>query len=75
MEETITIHDSILIINRGGVLRRLWCPFPVIAIKSIEILHEGETHMVVSVRMGNFKLLYIIAGVVYDHTFFIILTK
>ena len=75
MQETITIHDSILIITKDGVLRRIYCPFPVRLIQSIALLEEGKTYMVLSVRMGEMKLLYILEAQVLDASFCIILTK
>ena len=72
-QETITIHNSILVITNYGKLIRLWCPFTVIVLMSIDGLKEGETHQVESVRMGDIKLLYVIANQPYYHTFFMIL--
>ena len=54
--ETITIHDSVLVITSYGKLIRLWCPFTVRVITPIDALQEGKIYKVLSVRMGDIKL-------------------
>ena len=72
--EVLTIHDSILVITKDGVLKRVWCPFKVKVICSIGILKEEQVCLVLSVRMAEVRLMYVIGQQVYCHTYFIILT-
>ena len=74
-QETITIHNSVLVITNHGKLVRLFCPFAVKVLMPTNRLKEGETHKVESVRMGDIQLLYIIANQSYYHTFFMILPE
>jgi len=74
-KEIITIHDSLLVVTKDGILRRIYCPFPVRVVKSAELLREGEIYMVLSVRMGEVKLFYMIGNHIYTPAFFVILTS
>ena len=73
--ELMTIHNSLLVITRAGELRRLWCPFPVRVIKSVDLIYEGEVHMVISIRMAEIRCVYIIADVPYSATYLMILSE
>lgn len=73
--EIKTIHTSLLVVTKEGKLIRIHCPFPVQVVRSIETLKAGEVHKVVSVHMGELKIKYVIAGVSYSASFFIILLK
>jgi len=74
-EELENSKLKLLVITNHGKLVRLFCPFVVRVLISTDGLKEGETHKVESVRMGDIKLLYVIANQPYYHTFFMILPK
>ena len=58
--------DSILIIDRYGKLRRLYCPFKVIVIRIVPNLKTGEIAYVEAVKMTiTLEDVYIIGGKAY----------
>ncbi len=66
--------DSILIVTSQRKLIRLFCPFTVKAIQNVGKIKEGETVPVHKVRITQtLHLIYIIGGVNYMYSNFIIL--
>jgi hypothetical protein len=59
---------SLLIIDRKGVLRRLYCPFKVRAIADVYVYKEGDTLDVIAVKVSEeLLLLYIIRHKAYPY--------
>ena len=65
--------DSILIINKWGMLERRLCPFLVIVIKDVPPLNEGDVVWVAAVRMSLELIdVYIVHQKAYHHFNFIL---
>jgi hypothetical protein len=59
---------SLLVVNRSGTLRRLYCPFWVKYINSDQRLDYGKFYLVDMVKSDfNFPIKYIIRGVAYSY--------
>ena len=73
--ETLTIHTSILVVTKDGVLIRLRCPFKVQVVSFIKTMTVGEVVPVDAVHMGEVTLIYVIADHHYNAHYFVILLK
>jgi hypothetical protein len=77
MDDNINLHvnpDSILVITREGLLKRLKCPFRVVLNESINVLETDVEYNVQAVYLSNENvMLYVIRGNCYYYFYFIIL--
>jgi hypothetical protein len=65
--------DSILIINKWGMLERRLCPFLVIVIKDVPPLNGGDVVWVAAVRMSLELIdVYIVQNKAYNYYNFIL---
>ena len=65
--------DSILIINKWGMLERRLCPFLVIVVKEVPPLTEGDVVWVAAVRMSLELIdVYIVQNKAYNYYNFIL---
>ncbi len=72
---SICDSNSILVINRHGIYR-LYTPFKVTCIISVESHHVGDEVTVVGIKMSNnYKLVYLIGNKSFFHHYFIIISK
>ena len=73
----VIILESILVVDQNGKLRRIYCPFPVIALKSIKYLEEGKQYRVKSVKWirGETVYLYTIGKDDYYYSNFAIVVE
>jgi len=63
--------DSILIIDKKGLLRRIYCPFKVISLVNFPDIKLGEKVPVDAVKLTiEVKEVYIIKGVAYYIVYF-----
>ncbi len=54
---------SILVVDRKGILKRIYCPFKVIAIKDLPPIRKGAVYKVDAVKMTiDLMEVYIIDG-------------
>jgi hypothetical protein len=66
---------SILVINSGGELSRIFCPFPVILIFEVENLSAGDVYLVDAVKVApSLDDVYVITGRAYLIWYFKIVT-
>ena len=66
--------DSVLVIDKYGELRRIYCPFKVLCIKDIDRFKKGDILIVSAVKMSkNLFLVYIISNRGYYYYSFTIL--
>jgi len=65
---------SILVINKLGKLKRIYCPFPVKVLIDIADLKKDEVVIVQQVRISrDLRLLYIISYGAYRSSLFVII--
>lgn len=65
--------DSILIINKWGILERRLCPFLVIVVKEVPPLKESDVVWVAAVRMSLELIdVYIVQNKAYNYYNFIL---
>ncbi len=65
--------DSILIIDRKGQLKRLYCPFPVEVVVPVGQMGKGLVVFVEAIKMTpDMKDVYVIEGKAYYLSFFAI---
>ena len=66
--------DSILVIDKRGLLRRIYCPFKVICLVDFPAIREGECVSVDAVKLTvEVKEVFIIKGTAYYIVFFSII--
>lgn len=62
--------NSVLVVNKTGIFR-LFCPFTAVCILNIEHYSMGQEITVSAVKMSfDFKLVYVIQGKGYYHSYF-----
>ena len=67
--------DSLLITTQGG-LRRVHCPFMVICVIPVQLIEVGDKVQVSQVgETRSHKLVYVISGNLYFHTYFVIVLE
>jgi hypothetical protein len=65
--------DSLLVIDRKGELRRIYCPFKVICLVSFPGISQGEKVSVEAIKLTvEVKEVYIISGTAYHIAYFVI---
>jgi hypothetical protein len=65
---------SLLIINKSGKLRRVFCPFKVKALEETPFIGKGKIAYVTLVRMsGLCQLIFVIDGKECEHKLFSII--
>ena len=65
--------DSILVITHAGELRRIYCPFIVVAVKDVPPIAEGDIVLVTAVGMSLELIdVYIIKRKAFYHYNFIL---
>ena len=65
--------ESLLVIDRSGNLRRLYCPFKVISLVNFPDITTGQKVAVDAVKLTvEIRELYIIRGVAYHIAYFTI---
>jgi hypothetical protein len=65
---------SVLIINKSGKLRRIFCPFKAKALEDTPLIGKGKIAYVTLVRMrGIYGLIFVIDGREYEHKLFSII--
>ena len=63
--------DSLLVIDKKGLLRRIYCPFKVICLVDFPAIKEGEKVSVDAVKLTvEIKEVFIIRGTAYYILFF-----
>ena len=63
--------DSILVIDKNGKIRRIYCPFKVICLVTFPEIKQGEKVNVDAVKLTvEVKEVYIIKGIAYYIIFF-----
>ncbi len=68
--------DSLLVVDRHGVLIRIHCPFRVRVTRSVGDFHTGQVVMVLAVKMSpDLKLVYVIGDKAFYHHYFCILGR
>ena len=68
--------NSLLIIDRKGILRRLYCPFKVKVISHIHYLRMNDVVDVLAVKISSdLVLLYVIQQLAYPYFYFIIIDQ
>jgi len=68
--------DSLLVIDRHGVLIRIHCPIRVQVTHSMGDFLEGQVVLVSAVKMSlDLKLVYVIDGKAFYHHYFRILER
>ena len=66
--------DSILVINKKGLLRRIYCPFKAICLVDFPDIKQGEKVNVDAVKLTvEIKEVFVIRGVAYYIIYFKIL--
>ena len=66
--------DSLLVIDRSGNLRRIYCPFRVISLVNFPDITQGEKVFVDAVKLAvEIREVYIIKGTAY-HIFYFKIT-
>jgi hypothetical protein len=62
---------SLLIINKSGKLRRIFCPFKVKALEDTPLISKGKIVYVTLVKMqGVYGLIFVIDGKEYESSLF-----
>ena len=65
--------DSLLVIDKSGNLRRLYCPFKVICLVNFPAITKGDKVSVDAVKLTvEIREVYIIRGVAYHIAYFMI---
>jgi len=65
--------DSLLVIDRSGNLRRIYCPFKVICLVNFPDILRGERVSVDAIKLTvEIKEVYIIKGTAYFMAYFLI---
>jgi len=65
--------DSLLVIDRLGNLRRVYCPFKVICLVNFPAITKGEKVSVDAIKMTvEIREVYIIRGIAYHIAYFMI---
>jgi len=65
--------DSLLVIDRSGNLRRIYCPFKVISLVNFPAITRGEKVSVDAIKLTvEVKEVYIIRGTAYYIAYFMI---
>jgi len=65
--------DSLLVIDRSGNLRRLYCPFKVISLVNFPDITTGQKVFVDAVKLTvEIREVYIIRGIAYHIAYFTI---
>jgi hypothetical protein len=65
--------DSMLVIDKGGQLRRIYCPFKVISLVSFPDITKGQKVAVDAVKLTiEIREVYIIRGIPYHIAYFTI---
>ena len=65
--------DSILVIDEGGDLRRIYCPFKVICLVNFPDITKGQKVSVEAIKLTvEIKEVYIIRGIPYHIAYFVI---
>lgn len=65
--------DSLLVIDNGGNLRRLYCPFKVICLVNFPAIMKGQRVSVEAIKLTvEIREVYIIKGTAYHIAFFMI---
>ena len=68
--------DSILVIDKKGLLRRIYCPFKAICLVDFPAITRGEKVSVDAVKLTvEVKEVYIIKGIAYYILFFKIILE
>ena len=68
--------DSILVIDKSGKLRRLYCPFWVISLVDFPVIKQGEKVSVDAVKLTvEVKEVYVIRGIHYYIIYFKIILE
>ena len=68
--------DSILVIDKKGLLRRIYCPFKAICLMDFPAITKGEKVSVDAVKLTvEIKEVFIIRGVAYYIIYFKILLE
>lgn len=68
--------DSLLVIDKLGVLRRIYCPFKAICLVTFPDIHQGEKVSVDAVKLTvEVKEVFIIRGTAYFIIYFSILLE
>jgi hypothetical protein len=63
--------DSLLVIDRSGNLRRLYCPFNVICLINFPVINKGDKVSVDAVKLTvEVREVYIIGGIAYHIAYF-----
>ena len=64
-------YDSVLVIDKKGLLRRIYCPFKAICLVDFPAITKGEKVSVDAVKLTvEVKEVYIIKGIAYYILFF-----
>jgi hypothetical protein len=65
--------DSLLVIDKEGVLRRIYCPFKVICLVNFPAITKGQKVSVDAIKLTvEIKEVYIIRGIAYHIAYFVI---
>ena len=65
--------DSLLVVDQGGNIRRLYCPFKVICLVNFPAITKGEKVSVDAIKMTvEVREVYIIRGTAYHIAYFMI---
>jgi len=65
--------DSLLVIDRKGDVRRIWCPFKVVCLVNFPDISQGEKVAVEAIKLTvEIKEVYIIRGTAYHIVYFMI---
>ena len=65
--------DSLLVIDKSGNLRRIFCPFNVICLVKFPDISEGDKVSVDAIKLTvAIKEVYIIKGIAYHIAYFMI---
>jgi hypothetical protein len=65
--------DSLLVMDKSGNLKRLYCPFKVICLVNFPVISRGEKVFVDAVKLTvEIREVYIISGVAYHIAYFTI---
>ena len=65
--------DSLLVIDKSGNLRRIYCPFKVICLVNFPVIAKGDKVSVDAVKLTvEIREVYIIRGIAYHIAYFMI---
>jgi hypothetical protein len=65
--------DSLLVIDKEGKLRRIYCPFKVICLVNFPAITKGQKVSVDAIKLTvEIKEVYIISGTAYHIAYFMI---